>query len=76
MIKTRTSATTLTLVDGESVYPCRCGETHTGLYAIYDYMHHNCLHDGPLVYYLREVEPESNEVMCEACGKTWQVEEE
>ena len=76
MNTTGTSATSSTLVYGKPAYPCRCGETHTGPYAIQDYTHHNCLHDGPLVYYLREVEPESNDVMCPACGKTWQVEEE
>lgn len=26
-------------------FPCRCGDTHDGDYALYDWMHHNCFHD-------------------------------
>lgn len=30
----------------EQVFPCKCGETHRGPYAIYDFGHHNCEHKG------------------------------
>ena len=63
------------LEDAEAVYPCRCGETHQGPYAIHDYMHHNCLHPGPLVFLLHEVPGCENvhNVYCPTCGKTWEV---
>ena len=67
--------TTPILEDAEAVYPCRCGETHQGPYAIHDYMHHNCLHPGPLVFLLHEVPGCENvhNVYCPTCGKTWEV---
>lgn len=54
-------------------YPCRCGKTHQGPYAMSDYMHHNCLHPGPLVFLMKEVEPDANDVYCPSCGMTWEV---
>jgi hypothetical protein len=53
---------------GGQVYPCRCGETHRGEYAVYDYGHHNCFHDKPLLRL-----DETGDVMCPECGKAWQV---
>jgi hypothetical protein len=54
---------------GEQIYPCRCGETHTGPYAVYDYGHHNCFHKGPLI----AIDPEDlpGVVMCSQCGESW-----
>ena len=53
----------------ERVYPCRCGETHTGEYAIYDWGHHNCFHDSPLV-----VIDAPDYLMCPDCGKVFWLE--
>jgi hypothetical protein len=55
----------------EPVYPCRCGVTHRGQYASYDYGHHNCPHrsivaidtmDGQLY------------CLCDACGAVLYVD--
>ena len=52
----------------EEVYPCPCGETHRGPYAIYDYGHHTCAH-GPL--WLAD-----EGALCSQCGAGfWDVEE-
>jgi hypothetical protein len=60
-------------VDGNEVFPCRCGETHTGDYAVYDHGHHNCFHDAALVDIGKpEVE---GYLMCPQCGKTFWTEE-
>ena len=46
MTEPRTGSETpiIYIEDGEQVYPCRCGETHRGPYALYDYGHHTCFH--------------------------------
>ena len=51
--------------DGSRVFPCRCGVTHSGLYAEEDWNHHNCLHAGPL----DAIGP--GQVTCMDCGATW-----
>jgi hypothetical protein len=58
--------------NGDRVYPCRCGETHRGDYAAYDYAHHNCFHNEPL----HEIDPENvpGYLMCPSCGKTFWIE--
>lgn len=53
------------IVDGEQVYPCRCGKTHRGDYAFYDMMHHECLHDCALIWFADRA------VMCPSCGASW-----
>ena len=57
--------------EGVVVYPCRCGETHTGDYAAENYCFHNCLHECNLegcVLGDREVQ-----AICPDCGMAWQV---
>ena len=60
---------TIHLENGERVYPCRCGVTHRGPYAAFDYGHHNCFHDKPLLV-LPDIDP-----MCPDCGETFLLEE-
>lgn len=52
----------------EAVYPCRCGQTHRGPHAVYDYGHHNCFHDSPLL----SIE-ETGDLVCPDCGKVFEV---
>ena len=63
---------TIDLEDGKEVYPCRCGETHRGEYALHDYMHHNCLHDAPLVDIGSDIG--ISQLICPVCGKVWSVD--
>lgn len=56
--------------NGEQVFPCRCGVTHRGEYAAYDYGHHNCFHDAPLLF-IESADPNEGDAMCPQCGKTW-----
>ena len=49
------------------LFPCRCGETHTGEGAVHDYLHHECLHDCELL------DIGLGTVMCSECGNTWQL---
>ena len=51
--------------DGSRVFPCRCGITHSGVYAEEDWRHHNCLHAGPLDV----IDP--GQGTCMDCGATW-----
>lgn len=57
------------VIDGktEPVYPCRCGVTHRGDYALYDWAHHNCFHDEPLSRL------GDDQVMCPSCGEVFDV---
>lgn len=64
---------TIHVEDGEVVYPCRCGVTHRGPYAFYNYGHHTCFHDAPLVRIAPEEDPDY--LMCGACGQTFTVEQ-
>ena len=54
--------------DGEREYPCRCGQTHRGMYAAYDWGHHNCFHDSPL-FALGDDDP--GHFICGGCGKSF-----
>jgi|SRR3990172_4565861 len=56
-------------VKTEPVYFCRCGVEHTGDYAIYDFGHHMCFHDGPLW------DIGLGQFVCSECGKDFRVEE-
>ncbi len=58
--------------NGERVFPCRCGKTHRGDYASYDYGHHNCLHEDRLLgLYAGK---KNVQALCPLCGMSWQVE--
>jgi hypothetical protein len=54
--------------EGNQVYPCWCGETHSGDYGLYDYGHHNCFHDAALSW-----DVDTGTLMCPACGLTFAV---
>ena len=60
---------------GERVYPCRCGETHSGQYAAEDFAHHNCAHDATLVCLSDQsaLDVGDYDVMCPMCGAMWNV---
>ena len=51
--------------NGVQVFPCRCGETHTGNYACEDYLQHECLHQTDLV------DIGHGMFLCPDCGNTW-----
>lgn len=53
------------------VYPCRCGETHRGPYAAYDYGHHECFHSPPLLLL-----HDPDQALCPDCGRSWQIEQD
>ncbi len=72
MIKTSSSNWTQYYENGERVYPCRCGETHRGDYGFYDYMHHECFHDGVV---WKITEPGLPDLyLCSDCGKLFVLE--
>ena len=48
--------------------PCRCGETHTGEYALEQYRHHECLHG-------QWVHVGQGQIICEACGACQMIRE-
>lgn len=54
----------------ERVFPCRCGATHRGDYAAYDFAHHECFHDSVL----SRLDEES--ATCPDCGKVFELEAE
>mgnify|MGYP001569414341 CR=1 FL=1 len=58
-------------------YPCRCGETHAGDYAIEDWNHHNCDHREWLLLPLPDQLPfrDTDEcfAVCEECGASGTV---
>lgn len=62
---------TIHMEGDEQVYPCRCGETHRGPYAVYDFGHHNCFHDEPLQQLMTD---DPDWLICPMCGKTFRVE--
>jgi len=45
---------------------CRCGKNHSGPYGHYDFWHHNCFHDDPLVWI-------QGMLTCMECGKVFSV---
>jgi hypothetical protein len=65
MVKVSTDNAIHYFEGGEEVYPCRCGETHRGDYAAYDYAHHNCFHDE---FMMLELET-PQQIVCLYCGK-------
>lgn len=62
MIQTGTDTRTIWVEDGEEVYPCPCGETHRGDYALYDYSMHVCRH-GDELWFMEDIG-----VLCSQCG--------
>ena len=60
---TGTSNFTRYFEDGQQVFPCHCGETHRGDYALEAWTHHNCEH-GPMSQV-------AGNVMCLECGATF-----
>ena len=50
------------------VFSCRCGVTHRGDYAVYDFGHHECFHDSALF----RLDDES--AICPDCGKMFELE--
>ena len=58
--------------NGERVYPCRCGKTHRGDYALYDFGHHNCLHETNLLGI--PIKDNCIQAICPQCGMSWQVD--
>ena len=69
IVETGTSSYSVILENGEQVYPCRCGVTHRGPYAIYDYGHHTCGHPSPLIWCWE------GQVMCGECGQVFGLED-
>ena len=59
---------TIHLEDGQQVYPCRCGETHRGEYAMEDFAHHNCLHEEKLLDWSDHGGGERG-LLCPQCGQ-------
>jgi len=56
----------------EQVYPCRCGETHRGDYALYEFGHHECFHNAPLLD-MGTSDGIEGYLACPDCGKTFSV---
>jgi len=70
-METKTGSTnrTIHIEDWKEVYPCICGETHRGDYALYDYMHCNCPHNDGLFLI-------GGQALCVMCGKVFSVQSE
>ena len=66
---TSTVNTAVFLENGQEVYPCRCGQTHRGDYALYDWMHHECFHEADLLRF--PVDPDL--IICPDCGMSWKM---
>mgnify|MGYP001572363894 CR=1 FL=1 len=64
-VTTKNSNYTRHIVDGEEVFPCRCGKTHQGFHAQEDWAMHECLHDDDLLLF----DPAG--VICPQCGQSW-----
>ena len=54
--------------DGERIYPCICGKTHRGQYAVNEYRYHNCLHETDLLVI------GNSQAICPDCGMAWRLE--
>ena len=62
------STSTSQVMEGdEQVYPCRCGVTHRGEYAVYDYGHHMCFHDAGLDW----LDDDLDALICVMCGNVF-----
>jgi hypothetical protein len=57
--------------NGVQVFPCRCGETHVGDYAEYEFAQHNCDHDATLLFVDYDDPESEGDAICPLCGKTW-----
>ena len=53
----------------ERVYPCRCGGSHRGEYAVEDWNHHNCFHEAPLW----AVDAARGDYICADCGNDFKL---
>ena len=71
-IQTGQSNITLEFENGKRIYPCRCGKTHRGNYAVYDFGHHNCLHETHLLGL--PAGKDKVQAICPQCGMSWLVE--
>ena len=67
MVTTQTNNYTIHFEGNEQVYPCWCGETHRGPYGLYDFGHHNCFHNEPLIQ-------DEYGLICPQCGLTFTVQ--
>jgi hypothetical protein len=66
MILTGASNRTTWIEDGEKVYPCPCGETHRGDYAMEDWIRHTCRHGDELW----DMSEDGLGLLCSQCGNT------
>ena len=57
----------------EEIFPCRCGETHSGPYAAYDYGHHNCFHGPLMLLDDHGHEGLKNQLICVDCGEMFEM---
>ena len=57
-----------TVEDGKAVYPCWCGETHRGDYALEAFHHHNCTHPGDLLQIGNREGDGLIQLTCTICG--------
>ena len=71
MENTGANVTTICMENGEHIYPCRCGTIHHGDYGLYDYGHHNCLHEANLIGLAAG---HHIQAICPICGMSWIVE--
>lgn len=71
--ETGTNSHTITLEDGEEVYPiCRCGVRH-GKEDAYSYGHHECYHNEPLL--LLDYGKPCAMLLCGLCGNVFDFED-
>jgi len=75
--KTKTNTNNITsyfeVQEGETeqVFPCRCGGTHRGEYAIEDWLHHNCFHKELTM--LLPILEGSKQAICIDCGEIFDI---
>lgn len=72
MINYTNANTSTTFIEfGRQVYPCRCGVTHRGDFAAYDFAHHECFHTSQPLKWLDE---QHDQMICGDCGQVFNVE--
>jgi hypothetical protein len=69
MVMAGTSSTNIHLEGSEQVWPCRCGDTHRGEWAVETFAHHNCFHQEPLLLLAIDY------AVCGECGETFGLED-
>ena len=76
--KTKTNTNNITsyfkVQEGETeqVFPCRCGGTHRGGYALEDWLHHNCFHKELIT--LPGIDDEGiMTALCIDCGEVFDI---